>query len=62
MNERRPADVLRTSHDLVPGTSRNWVLKVPHLELLFVFSVKNSNRCVNQGLIIIFCVSPLRVP
>ena len=57
MYDGRPADVPRTSHHLVPGMSLNWVPQMsrgrPHLELLNIcfFPIKNSNRCVKQGLL-----------
>ena len=77
MYDRRPADVSRKSHHLVSRTSRNWVPRTsggrPHLEI-FLFPLKNSNRCVKQGLLhlkntffikssifVLFPKSPLKV-
>ena len=59
MYDRRPPDVTRTFHHLVPWISCNWVLSTsrgrPPSELLelehLFFSVKNSNRSVKQGLL-----------
>ena len=56
MYDWRPADVPRTSHCLVPEISRNWApyssCGHPDLELLNIcfFAIKNSNRCVKEGL------------
>ena len=49
MDDRRPGDVPRTSHHLVPGTSPNWVPQRsrgrPHLELLHIcFSSKKQQQ------------------
>ena len=51
MYDQTPADVPRTSHHLIPGTSRNWVPQTsrgrPHLELLNICfsSEKQQQMC-----------------
>ena len=56
MYNRRPGDLPGTSHHLVHGTSRKWVPQTSRGRpiqnfCIFVFPVKNSNRCVKQELL-----------
>ena len=77
MFDRRPTDVIRTSHHLVPWTSSNWVSQTsrgrPRSELLSICSSckKQKQICNTRTItsekqffhkIINFCINSLRVP